>query len=385
MLQFGSLLLLATALASEPDPRVAAGSQDCLAPLAAKVRPGFLLGSFSSGLHFDRPQFAARAEFFRRNFNIMTVGVYMNGIQRAPGDIDFRQVDALVGFAAEHSLKVHLHPLVGGAEYTPKWVTEGGFSKDALLDLMRRRITAILKRHPGRIDFVDVVNEALTDTGRKADGSFRWQEKAWKGGDHVWFKALGMWQGQRHQFPLYLVEAFREARTAAGPDVRLILNEWGNETTKSLRGRAFLDLVQALRAEGIPVDAAGLQLHSRIKDGVFCDWLGKPFDYDAFDAMLLLYEQAGIDVHITEFDVHLPPQPTEKDFELQGTHYARVLRYALRSAAVKSFKTWGFTDAVSWKADGVDGYPLLLDGNLEPKAAYQRQVEMLRSWAGSDP
>ncbi len=157
---FGSWLLAAT-LPAAPAPPETARARTSLAAWATQIRPGFLLGSFASGLDPTRPEFAPRAEFFRQNFNIMTVGVYMNGIQRTPGDIDFRQVDALVGFAAEHGLKVYLHPLVGGAEYTPKWVNEGGFSKEELLGLMRRRIRAILGRHPGRVQFVDVVNEAL--------------------------------------------------------------------------------------------------------------------------------------------------------------------------------------------------------------------------------
>lgn len=364
--------------------RSAAADMSSISSLATEARPGFLIGSFASGIESMTPKLTPRIEFFRQNFNIMTVGVYMNGIQRTPGEIDFGQVDALVGFASKQGIKVYLHPLIGGAEYTPRWVNEGGFTKDELLKILQHRIRDILGRHPGKIQFVDVVNEALAGTGRKPDGRFDWQEKAWKGPDHVWFKTLGMWRGRNHEFPLYLVEAFREARAAAGPDVKLVLNEWGNETTKSLRSRAFLELVQALRAEGIPVDAAGLQLHSRLKEGVFCDWLSKPFDYDAFDAMLKRYEQAGLDVHITEFDIHLPPTPTVKDFEVQGQHYARVLRHALQSPAVKSFKTWGFTDAASWKADGVDGHPLMLDENQQAKPAYREQVEMLHQLSTRD-
>ncbi len=238
---------------------------ESLATLATRVRPGFLLGSFASGLEPSRVERAPQAEFFRRNFNIMTAGVYMNSIQRAPGDIDFARLDALIAFANTNKLKVD--PL-------------------RRVFLASNRITSILNRYRGHIHYVDVVNESLTGTGRKPNGDFDWQVKAWKGGDHVWMKTLGMYQGHGHEFPAYLVEAFRIAREAAGPDVKLILNEWGNETTKSLRGQTFLDLMKALRAEGIPVDGAGLQMHSRVKDGVFRDWLGKPFDFQAFDAML---------------------------------------------------------------------------------------------------
>lgn len=349
-----------------------------LAALATRARPGFLLGSFASGLDFTRGTDPARAEFFRHHFNILTAGIYMPSTQPRAGEWQFARLDRLVDFATEHRLKVHLHPLIGGEEYTPAWVNEGGFPADSLRRLMRERITTILQRYAGRVHYVDVVNEPLSGNGRHLNGAFRWQEKAWKGGDHVWFKTLGMWRGQRHEFPRYLVESFRIAREVAGPEVRLILNDWGNETVRAIRGRAFLRLVQALREERVPVDAAGLQLHCRIRDGVFRDWRDQPFDFAAFQEMLALYADAGIEVHITEFDIHLPPHPTRADFELQGESHAEILKHALQSPAVKSFTTWGFTDAAAWKADGVDGHPLMLDEQLRPKPAYRHPVRMLR-------
>lgn len=382
-----TLLLVALALAPggvRAAERAGAVESESLAQLARQIRPGFLLGSFASGLDFSKAENPPLADFFRRNFDIMTVGVYMNGLQRQPGAYDFKRTDALVAFAAQHHLPVYLHPLIGGAEYTPAWVTDGKLSADALTQLMRERITTILTRYRGRIHYVDVVNEALTGKGRKPNGEWDWQERAFKGGAHVWMNTLGLYQGKRHSFPRYLVDAFRFAREAGGPDLKLILNEWGNETTKSPRAKAFLELVQALREEGIPVDGAGLQLHTRMKDGVLQGWASnQPFDFEAFSAQLALYAQAGLEVHITEFDIHLGPNPTARDFELQGEYYAEILRRALRAPAVKSFKTWGFTDRHSWHADGQDGHPLLLDENLQPKPAYLRQVAMLRALAAA--
>jgi endo-1,4-beta-xylanase len=376
------ITLLPAALVAAAPPPITPPPPDSLAGLARRVRPDFLLGSFASGLDFTKESDPPPAEFFARNFNIMTVGVYMGSMQPEAGAYRFERADALIAFAHAHQLKVHLHPLIGGAEYTPKWVNEGGLTADTLTQLLRDRITTILTRYKGRIHYVDVVNEPLTGQGRKADGQFDWQERAYAGGEHVWFKTLGMYQGKKHVFPRYLVEAFRTAREAGGPDLRLVLNEWDNETTVSRRALPFLELIQAMQAEGIPVDDAGLQLHCRLKDGVLLGWAhNRAFDFDAFTAMLKLYEQAGIGVHITEFDIHLGPNPTAEDFALQGKYYAEILRRALQSPAVKSFTTWGFTDRHSWKDEGKDGHPLLLDENLQPKPAYLRQVEMLRALA----
>lgn len=372
-------------LAAKPLLPGTADAPESLVILARKVRLDFLLGSMASGLDFTREDNQPLQDFFRRNFNLMTVGVYMQGMQRHRGEFDFEKTDALIRFAEAHNIKVHLHPLIGGAGYTSRWVNDGGYSAEALEQVLRERITTLLKRYKGRVHYVDVVNESLAGQGRKANGQFDWQEKTHRGEEHVWMKTLGMYQGKEQPFPRYLVEAFRIAREAGGPDLKLILNEWGNETTQSSRGLAFLELIKSMREEGIPVDGAGLQLHCRLKDGALRGWVSnQPFDFDAFDRMLRLYEEAGIEVHITEFDVHLPPSPTKQDYELQGKYYAEILRHAIGSPAVKTFTTWGFTDRQSWKANGIDGHPLMLDENLQPKPAYLRQFEMLRALAPPD-
>ena len=270
--------------------------------------------------------------------------------------------------------------MFGGWEYTPGWVNNGNFSAEELSKIMRDRITGILTRYKGKIDYVDVVNESLTATGIKEDGQIHWQEVNHKGKKHVWMQTLGMYKGEKHEFPKYLVDAFRISREVAGPDVKLILNEWANETSKSWRADVFLQIVKNMREEGIPVDGAGMQLRCHLKNGVLCGWANsKPFDFDAFDELLAKYEKEGIEVHITEFEIHLGPNPTKEDYELQGIYYAEIVKHALKSPIVKSFKTWGFTDAHSWKADGKNGHPLMLDEKLTPKPAYTRTVEMMKS------
>jgi len=374
---FAGFVVLATSGAFAAS--VAAPGSESLVSLARKVRPDFLFGSVASGLDPKNEASQPLSDFFVRNFNIMTVGVYMKATQPKSGAYNFEKTDALIAFAQEHQLKVYLHPLFGGSEYTPTWVNEGSLSAEALRKIMRERITTILRRYAGKIHYADVVNESLTGKGRKPDGQFEWQEKAFRGGEHVWLKTLGMYQGKKLQFPCYLVEAFRIAREVGGPDLKLVLNEWANETTKSARGLAFFELIQALQEEGVPVDGAGLQLHCRLKGGVLQGWANnQPLDLDAFSAMLKLYEQARIEVHITEFDIHLEADPTPQDFELQGKYYAEILRRVLQSPSVKTFKTWGFTDRHSWKANGKDGRPLMLDEKLQPKPAYLRLVDMLR-------
>ena len=361
------------------------GSNDHLVKLAQKVRPDFYIGSYAMGLDsLDKldENYAQLTEFFTSNFNIIAIGTYMFDIQRDQGKFYFELMDYLVDFAKANSIKVYFHPLIGGGEYCPEWLNKGNFTKEKLSKIMRERITKILTRYKGEVQYVDVVNEALEGTGMTADGQFNWIKRT-RGGEHFWLKEMGMYQGKKYKFPQYLVDAYRIAREVGGEEVKLILNEWGNETTKSPKGLSFLALIKAMQEEGIPVDGAGLQLHCLIKDGKLYGWNDVPFYFDAFDEMLRLYEQAGIDVHITEFDIHLPQDPTREDFQLQGKYYAEVLKHAIKSPAVKTFKTWGFTDRYSWKPDPdkINGHPYLLDERFKPKPAYIKQIEMLRSLA----
>lgn len=203
----------------------------------------------------------------------------------------------------------------------------------------------------------------------------------------MWMKTLGMYQGKKCKFPQYLVDAFRIAREVGDTTLRLVLNEGhANATINNPWGPISLAAIKALKEEGIPVDDAGIQLHCNISDGKLYEWGNVLFAFDGFDAMLKKYEEARIDVHITECDIFMPANPTEADFQLQGKYYAEILEHAIKSPAVKSFKTWGFTDKAAWNRGrwngGVtNGHPLLLDEELKPKPAYIRQVEMLRALA----
>lgn len=351
-------------------------SGEGLAKLASKIRRDFYLGAFASGLNPLREDYKQVGEIFKNNFNILTAGIYMQSTQREQGKYNLERIDALVDYAKANKIKVYFHPMIGGQVYCPEWINKGTFTKEELEKIMRDRITTILTRYKNRVQYVDVVNEALGRGEMTAEGEFDW---AGVKGGHVWMQTMGMYQGKKYKFPQYLVDAFSISREVGGKKLKLVLNEYNNATTKSPRGTTFLALIKAMKQEGIPVDDAGIQLHCTIRNGVFSESGKEPFDFDAFDAMLKQYEEARIDVHITEFDIYMPDNPTETDFALQGKYYAEILKHAIRSPAVKTFKTWGFTDRDAWNRGGNDGHPLLLDKQYKPKPAYIQQAEMLKS------
>jgi len=356
-----------------------------IAELAIAVRPGWKIGSHfsasSSGKTFEGDK-EKTFELFKANYNILTAGIYMPQLMKTKGIINFDKTDELVDFAQKNKIDVYFHPLIGGIQYTAPWVNNGNFTKEELQVIMRDWIRSVMTRYKGKVKYVDVVNEALS--GMQPDGvQFKWNS-GWKE-DHtdknVWLETMGMYQGKKYVFPNYFVDAYRIAREICGSDCKLIYNEWGDATTKSAKGLTVFKLMKAMREEGIPVDGVGMQLHCAIQDGQFFEKPGmvkkQPFDFAAFDEMLAMYQNAGIDVHITEFDIHLSQNPTEADFELQGRMYAEILKHAIQSPAVKTFKSWGICDKYSWQPEKYNAKPLIWDENFMPKPAYMSQVEML--------
>ena len=79
------------------------------------------------------------------------------------------------------------------------------------------------------------------------------------------------------------------------------------------------------------------------------------------------YEMLGLDVHITEMDVNNTEAAND---EAQADTYEAVLSACLNSSACKSFETWGYTDAHTWK--GTASHPLPFNTSIEPKAAAWR-------------
>ena len=152
---------------------------------------------------------------------------------------------------------------------------------------------------------------------------------------------------------------------------------------------ACIKMFTAMKQEGIPIDGIGIQMHTHItKDGVHQmsgNNIDRPvYDADLFAKNLKVMADAGIDVHISECDVHIYGEVTEEKLKAQAAAYASMLKVCLEAPNCKSFKTWGVYDGHCWKPDRKsypDGEyepcPLLFDHQLDPKVAYHAIREML--------
>ena len=266
---------------------------------------------------------------------------------------------------------VYFHTLIGGNQYTADWVNNGNFTTEELRKIMKERITTILTRYGDDVDYVDVVNEAITNSF--PNGSTNWSNRK-----HQWMK-LGWHNNDTTKWPLYIEEAFRIARKAGGPNLKLIYNDNRTGMFESAKTEGTFKLFKDFRNAGIPIDGIGMQFHCEVENGRLKERGGASviIDFDSFKRNMRRFGEEGIELHITEFDVHLPENPTEADYDLQAECYREVLRCCLEEPACKSFKSWGFTDKYGWRPLKFDPHALMFDKNYQPKKAYLEMRRMM--------
>ena len=101
------------------------------------------------------------------------------------------------------------------------------------------------------------------------------------------------------------------------------------------------NMTKGMLARGVPIDGVGLQMH--LKVGYSAEMVA-----GIRDNMKRL-GALGLEVHITELDLSIDGDATDKALEQQAELYASLLRACLDVLACKNFETWGFTDKYTWK------------------------------------
>ena len=124
------------------------------------------------------PQQPALEEIFLREFSQMTPEneLKWDAIRPSRRRFDFTVSDQMIGYAAAHGKRVRGHALVWG-EQNPAWLTNGSWTRDSLLTVMKTHIETVMQRYRGQVAEWVVVNEAIDD-----DGSYR---------DNIWLRVIG--------------------------------------------------------------------------------------------------------------------------------------------------------------------------------------------------
>jgi len=314
-------------------------------------------------------------QIIRKHFNTVTAENCMKSglIQPKEGEFHFDLADQFIDFAETNGYYTVGHCLIWHSQ-APRWFfrdEEGNdVSKEVMIERMKTHITTVVNRYKGKVDCWDVVNEAFED-----DGSWR---------ENKFYQIVG---------EEYVELAFRFAHEA-DPDAEMIYNDY-SMFHKGKR-EAVVKLVNDLKAKGVRVDGIGMQAH-----------YGMDYpDLEEFEKSLVAFAGTGGDVHITEMDISVLPNPdpgvgadVRASFEYQQklNPYAEGLPDSVSVALndrwldffnlflehqekIKRVTLWGVTDRHSWKNNwpirGRTNYPLLFDRAYQPKPVVE---EILRA------
>ncbi|MGW0587018.1 endo-1,4-beta-xylanase [Streptosporangium sp. NPDC002607] len=313
----------------------------------------------------DRLPFTVGAAFYRgatlgehaklitKHYQSVTPGnsLKWDATEPAEGDFTFADGDYLVDWATTNGLEFRGHTLVWYSQ-TPGWVFEGA-TKEILLQRMENHIRAVMGRYKGRIGTWDVVNEVIDEN--RPDGLRR----------SPWFEIAGL---------DYIRTAFRVAREV-DPDATLVINDYNTEFPR--KRQALYDLVKKLRAEGVPIDAVGHQLHVNVEQ--------PPTSF--IEDTIEKFAGLGVEQQVTELDVSVYTDfvtsydtvPAEI-LALQGHRYREIFDVFRRQADhLSSVTIWGVADDATWLSSFPitrTNPPLPFDDELQAKPAY---------WGIADP
>ncbi|MES2931866.1 MAG: endo-1,4-beta-xylanase [Pseudomonadota bacterium] len=278
--------------------------------------------------------------------------------------------DRMVEFAMKNEMKVRGHTLVWHQQ-TPNWFFEDDDGREVSAAILQGRLEKyvhdVVTHFKGKIYAWDVVNEVIDEN---ESNGFRRSR---------WYKILGS---------DFIDIAFKAAR-AADPELKLFINDYSTEQSKK---RAFLySLVKQLKSKGVPVDGVGHQMHVSA-------WYPQP---EEIAKTLRMFEELGVENHITELDVSLYNDPGScfsnsnsclryaseaaipaADLQRQARQYQDIFEVFLRFKSVTSVTFWGISDLNTWLTSwpvNRPNLPLLFDKSFQPKAAFWSVVDTAKA------
>ncbi len=257
------------------------------------------------------------------------------------------EADYLVSYAQANNKRVHGHTLVW---YTslPTWVTNFVGDSAAWENLLKTHIQTVVTHFKGKVASWDVVNEEFEDTGVPRNS--------------IWRQKLGS---------DYVARCFQYANQA-DPDALLFYNDYGNEYSSAKR-TAITNLINSLKARGIPIHGIGMQFHMTYTQT------------DAnISAAIAAAAATGLKVHISELDIRLNTAASQSlTFSSalasqQAARYAYVVKTYNSIPAAQKFgiTTWNVTDGDSWIPawQNAPDWPLPFDASYLRKPAYAAMI-----------
>lgn len=251
--------------------------------------------------------------------------------------------DSLVKFAKTYDKDIVGHSLVYH-DYLPYWLTGFSGSKSDWEALLKDHIQTIVSKYKGEINTWIVVNEAFNE-----DGTLR---------SSIWEKHIG---------PSYISKAFIWAHEA-NPEAKLFYNDYNLALNRN-KLDAVLRLLRTFKANGVPVDGLGCQLH------IFDQFP----EIAEINEMALKIQRHDLLVYYSEIDISLniyskQSSPTDEQLMEQKRKLKGIVKGYKQIDKKYQFgiSFWNISDADTWIRNnfGRIDWPCLWDDNYEPKPMY---------------
>ncbi|HUT36371.1 MAG TPA: endo-1,4-beta-xylanase [Planctomycetota bacterium] len=294
-----------------------------------QTRHDFLFGCniYKFGRYNTPEKNDAYARRFADLFNYATLPFYWRGYERERGKPNYPNTDKLVAWCMEHGIRMKGHPLLWDHEAgKPTWAN----NQQPPPDVQKQRVTEIMQRYSGKIDFWEVVNEPAHVRGVKIDEPYRWAREA-------------------------------------DPKAYLIVNDY---YVLANGYPPFFDLLQKALKDGVPFDGIGIQAHEP-----------RPmrFPLDQVRRILDRYAALGKELHITEYSPCSGGQPItgshvqgKWDETAQADYAVKFYTVCFAHPALRGITWWDLCDDGSWLPGGG-----LLRKDLSPKPAYDALKKLI--------
>lgn len=301
------------------------------------------------------PEFSEEEKkIFIKEFNSLTPENYMKwGMllkNNRLGEYDFSNLEKIESFASENGLNIRGHALIWGkvpgmgypVDLYEKVLSDLNPRK-RMIEIMDNHISIIINRCRGSVSEWDVVNEPFELSGSKFDVN-------------PFYRILGL---------DYIKQSFWTARSI-DPDAILVLNEQFDDY-KGTRINRFLDLIDRMLEEHVPLDRIGVQSHILFT---------KPAIHDLYNFLKQLQER-GLQFEITEFDIRIGLFIRSDDpFMVQANYIKDFCQVCRDFPNFRGITFWSQFDSRNWMDNSMPfsllspNAPGLFDTLYRKKPAY---------------
>jgi endo-1,4-beta-xylanase len=295
-------------------------------------------------------------EAFLRLFNFATVPLYWEGTEPVRGELRYQEgsrdiwrrppADRFVPWAAEHGVTLKGHPLLWHA-YNPSWLPKDA---DELRELYRKRFREIAGRYGEKFAIFDVVNESQVCSTK---------------------------------YPLYSPDrayvgwAFGEAGSLFPKNCTLMINEVTEYNFIAAAKNPYLTQVRSLLAQGARVQGVGFQFHYFRRAALDAFLKGSNNDPGKLLDVYQEFAKLGLPLYVTEITI---PSAGPDGETIQTDAVRNYYRLWFSAPGMAGITWWNLGDGTAVKGEN-EAQGGLVDGNLQPKAAYRALDELInRQW-----